>query len=40
MKPSTKEKCQVILLYSPIVSRAGTDIEAALQKLKGFEGLL
>lgn len=37
MKKSTKEDCKVVLFYLPIVSRAGTDIEAALQKLDGFE---
>ncbi|XP_076866905.1 uncharacterized protein LOC143518351 [Brachyhypopomus gauderio] len=30
---STVEECDVILLFCPIVSRAGTDIEAALKKL-------
>ena len=28
-------ECDVILAFSPIVSRAGTDIEAALGDLKG-----
>ncbi|KAF4073298.1 hypothetical protein AMELA_G00257380 [Ameiurus melas] len=37
MKKSTAEKCKAVLIYVPIVSRAGTDIEAALQKLHGFE---
>lgn len=27
------EKCDVIMAFVPIVSRAGTDIEAALQKI-------
>ncbi|KAG9281975.1 hypothetical protein AMEX_G560 [Astyanax mexicanus] len=30
---STVEECDVILCFCPVVSRAGTDIEAALQKL-------
>ncbi|KAK2816583.1 hypothetical protein Q7C36_022854 [Tachysurus vachellii] len=36
MKMSTEEECKAILYYVPIVSRAGTDIEAALQKLNSF----
>ncbi|XP_076866894.1 uncharacterized protein LOC143518341, partial [Brachyhypopomus gauderio] len=32
-KVSTVEECDVILLFCPIVSRAGTDIEAALKIL-------
>ncbi|XP_066508924.1 uncharacterized protein [Hoplias malabaricus] len=31
---STVEECDFILFFCPIVSRAGTDIEAALQKLQ------
>lgn len=39
MKIATnKDECNVILFYLPIVSRAGTDIEAALQKLDDFKG--
>ncbi|XP_053533008.1 uncharacterized protein LOC128629337 [Ictalurus punctatus] len=37
MKKSTKEDCKAVLFYLPIVSRAGTDIEAALQNLNDFE---
>lgn len=40
MKKTTKEKCNVVLFYFPIVSRVETDIETALQKLDGLEGLL
>ncbi|GAA6083274.1 trichohyalin-like isoform X2, partial [Tachysurus ichikawai] len=36
MKMSTEEECKAVLYYVPIVSRAGTDIEAALQKLNSF----
>ncbi|XP_047665389.1 trichohyalin-like isoform X2 [Tachysurus fulvidraco] len=36
MKMSTEDKCKAVLYYVPIVSRAGTDIEAALQKLNSF----
>ncbi|XP_047665372.1 coiled-coil domain-containing protein 18-like isoform X5 [Tachysurus fulvidraco] len=36
MEMSTEEKCKAILYYVPYVSRAGTDIEAALQKLNSF----
>ncbi|XP_053086323.1 uncharacterized protein si:dkey-111e8.5 isoform X1 [Pangasianodon hypophthalmus] len=38
MEKSTEEKCKAILFYVPIVSRAGTDIEAALQKVDKFKG--
>ncbi|MCJ8748838.1 hypothetical protein PDJAM_G00169350 [Pangasius djambal] len=38
MKESTEEECKAILFYLPIVSRAGTDIEAALQKIVAFKG--
>ncbi|MCI4394661.1 hypothetical protein PGIGA_G00171060 [Pangasianodon gigas] len=37
MERSTKEECKAILFYVPIVSRAGTDIEAALQKIDNFK---
>lgn len=30
-----KEKCNVSMVFCPIVSRAGTDIEAALSRLSG-----
>lgn len=30
-----KEKCNVRMVFCPIVSRAGTDIEAALSRLSG-----
>ncbi|XP_047665369.1 ERC protein 2-like isoform X2 [Tachysurus fulvidraco] len=36
MKMSTEDKCKAVLYYVPNVSRAGTDIEAALQKLNSF----
>ncbi|XP_047665347.1 restin homolog isoform X3 [Tachysurus fulvidraco] len=36
MEMSTEEKCKAILYYVPYVSRAGTDIESALQKLNSF----
>ncbi|KAL7834438.1 hypothetical protein SRHO_G00286850 [Serrasalmus rhombeus] len=32
-KVSTVEECDVILVFCPVASRAGTDIEAALKKL-------
>ncbi|XP_036420264.1 uncharacterized protein LOC118803851 [Colossoma macropomum] len=32
-KVSSVEECDVILVFCPVVSRAGTDIEAALKKL-------
>ncbi|XP_037389229.1 uncharacterized protein LOC108427060 isoform X3 [Pygocentrus nattereri] len=32
----TVEECDVVLVFCPVVSRAGTDIEAALQKLSGI----
>lgn len=31
---SSKEKCDVIIAFVPIVSRAGTDIEAALERIQ------
>ncbi|KAF5887845.1 myosin heavy chain, non-muscle-like isoform X2, partial [Clarias magur] len=37
MTEASKNTCKVILFYIPIVSRAGTDIEAALQKLNSDE---
>ncbi|KAM9441432.1 uncharacterized protein Hap1MRO34_026440 [Clarias gariepinus] len=37
MKKTEIKESKVILFYIPIVSRAGTDIEAALQKLKGLD---
>ncbi|KAI4879488.1 hypothetical protein NFI96_034362, partial [Prochilodus magdalenae] len=33
IKVSTVEKCKVILAFCPVVSRAGTDIDVAVQKL-------
>ncbi|XP_047665379.1 protein CROWDED NUCLEI 4-like [Tachysurus fulvidraco] len=36
MKMTPMEECKAVLYYVPIVSRAGTDIEAALQKLNSF----
>ncbi|ROL55425.1 hypothetical protein DPX16_20801 [Anabarilius grahami] len=35
---SSPEQCQVILLFCPIVSRAGTDIDAALSNLNHVKG--
>ncbi|KAL7834433.1 hypothetical protein SRHO_G00286800 [Serrasalmus rhombeus] len=32
----TVEECDVVLVFCPVVSRAGTDIEAALQELSGI----
>ncbi|KAL6463361.1 hypothetical protein MHYP_G00277520 [Metynnis hypsauchen] len=39
---SEREECDVILLFCPVVSRAGTDIKAALEKLHNIpdRGLL
>ena len=34
----TVEECDVVLVFCPVVSRAGTDIEAALQKLSDIPG--
>ncbi|KAG7314478.1 hypothetical protein KOW79_021781 [Hemibagrus wyckioides] len=36
MKMSSLEKCKAVLYYVPIVSRAGTDIQAALQDLDKY----
>ncbi|XP_060719388.1 restin homolog isoform X1 [Tachysurus vachellii] len=36
MKMSTEEKCKAVLYYVHNVSRAGTDIQTALQKLNSF----
>ncbi|KAA0717248.1 hypothetical protein E1301_Tti017317 [Triplophysa tibetana] len=33
-KMSDKDKCNLVLVYCPIVSRAGTDIQATLDKIK------
>lgn len=35
---TNKDECKVILFYLPIVSRTGTDIEAALQQFDDFKG--
>uniref|UniRef100_A0A8B9K5A3 Uncharacterized protein n=1 Tax=Astyanax mexicanus TaxID=7994 RepID=A0A8B9K5A3_ASTMX len=37
-KVSTVAECDVILCFCPVVSRAGTDIEAALNKLDNESG--
>lgn len=34
------EQCQVILLFCPIITRAGTDIDAALTQLIPMKGHL
>ncbi|KAG9281510.1 hypothetical protein AMEX_G18, partial [Astyanax mexicanus] len=33
LKETSVEKCDAVLVFCPVVSRAGTDISAALQKL-------
>ncbi|XP_057178662.1 uncharacterized protein LOC130547040 isoform X1 [Triplophysa rosa] len=33
-KMADKDKCKFVFVYCPIVSRAGTDIEASLNKIK------
>lgn len=33
----SKDECEVIIAFVPIVSRAASDIEAALQKIEGTE---
>ncbi|KAL7872202.1 hypothetical protein SRHO_G00071850 [Serrasalmus rhombeus] len=35
VKESSLEDCSIILVFCPIVTRAGTDIEAAIQKIPG-----
>lgn len=40
LKEVSLEECDVIMVLCPVVSRAGTDIEAALKKLNGGNILL
>lgn len=40
MTMSSEDECKAVLYYVPIVSRIGTDIQAALQDLDRFGGLL
>lgn len=37
---TTKKDCKAVLFYWPIVARAETDIQAALQKLNDYEGMI